>query len=68
MKRIKWILAVALGVLLGLCSSCRQRAKPEEPKQPPTIEEEKKTQEEEDKKPEKPKKEENLPIRKPILE
>jgi len=65
MKTIKCVLSVIMGFFLGLLSSCGRNApekkKPEEPSTVPGTEKK-------EKEPDKPKKGEELPIRKPILE
>jgi len=63
MKKVKCILAVILGTVLGLLSACVSREKAGEPvKEQAGAEPRKKAQ------PQPPKKGEELPVRRPILE
>jgi PBP1b-binding outer membrane lipoprotein LpoB len=67
MKKIKCILAVVLGTILGLFSSCSPREEPPQ-KQGEPEKEQTEVQTREGKQTEVPKKEEDLPVRRPILE
>lgn len=55
MKKIKCFVSVILGLMIAICSSCKQK-------------EQNGIQKEKDKQKALPEKEENLPIREPILE
>ena len=67
MKALKCILAVALGTVLGLLSSCGPKAQPADQRETPDA---KKATEvpQEGKQQEPPKKQEDLPVRGPMYE
>ncbi|MBT3294102.1 MAG: hypothetical protein HN919_19415 [Verrucomicrobia bacterium] len=64
MRKLKCVVSILIGSLLGLVASCSTRPKPPPEPEPPADKEVTSAEET----PEPPKKQEELPVRRPMLE